>query len=158
MGPHHIYGEGGESVQNWKNEAIRELTLMEQRRLAAEGLRLRIRWLDNDAVSLAGGGGNSVPVKGGGNRQEQRLCAFLDKKAELEEEERGLREMVEHTERCLAGLPERERLVLECFYCRGLERGSAVCKLERELYCSRSEVYRIRDRALVKMALMLGIM
>jgi DNA-directed RNA polymerase specialized sigma subunit len=135
---------------------VKELQLLEQRRMAVKGYDIQIRQLDSDAESLSGRGYGSTPVRGGGNRQEERLVRWLDKKDKLVRERAGLAELVEHTEECLARLPERERAVLDAFYLSGLPRYEAVKQLEAQLYCGRSEVYRIRERALIKMAAMLG--
>ena len=144
------------TVQKWMKRAVEDLQLMEQRKLAIGALNIRIRRLEADMVSLTGAGGGKTPVKGGGNRQEQRLATFIDRKRQLEQAEQGLRELVEHTEKCLQSLPDKERAVLSAFYLSNLSRTEAVRKLEQELYVSEATVYRIRERALVSLALMLG--
>lgn len=144
------------TVQKWMKRAVEDLQLMEQRKLAIGALNIRIRRLEADMVSLTGAGGGKTPVKGGGNRQEAKWCAWLDRKQKLEAEERGLRELVEHTEKCLQSLPDKERAVLSAFYLSNLSRTEAVRKLEQELYVSEATVYRIRERALIQFSYMMG--
>ena len=143
-------------MELWKKRAIDDLMLLEVRRQAAEGVRIRIRQLEADAVSLSAVSYSTIPTRGGGNRQEQRLCAMMAKKERLERERDNLISIVEYTEACLARLPDRERAVLSAFYLNRLSRGEAVRKLERELYVSEATVYRIRERALTTLAMMMG--
>ena len=97
-----------------------------------------------------------APIRGGGNAQERKLCAYLDRKRKLEQEEKELRELVEHTKRALESLPARERAVLVAMYMRGLDRGAAVRRLEETLYVCRASVYRVRDKGLASMAYRMG--
>ena len=129
---------------------------MEVREQAAAGIRLQMRELEKDVISVGGIDTAKAPIKGGGNAQERRLCQYLDRKTKLEQRERELREMVEHTKRALESLPARERAVLVTMYMRNLDRGAAVRRLEETLYVCRATVYRIRDRALYLMAYRMG--
>lgn len=143
-------------VQFWMAETIKTLQLLEQRKMAIGALNIQIRGLDADVASLSGRGYGSTPVQGGGNRQEERLARWIDKKARLERERDKLVAIVEHTEECLARLPERERAVVTAFYLSNISRCEAVRKLEQELYVSEATVYRLREKALTVLAMMMG--
>ena len=140
----------------WMERALTDLEQLEQRRLAVDGLGVQIRQLEADAASLPGVRCDSVPVRGGGNKQERRLCALVESKQKLEREQASLRELVAHTERALKSLPEKERITLTELYTKDKYRGEAVRELEERLHVGRSEVYRIKDQALRQFALRMG--
>ena len=143
-------------MEHWQAKTIRELQLLESRKMAIGAYNIQIKRLDNDIEALSGVSYGSTPVQGGGNKTEARLARWLDRKARLERERAALAELVEHTEECIGRLSEREQAVLTAFYLSDLPHGEAVRKLERELYVSEATVYRLREKALVKMAAMLG--
>lgn len=138
-----------------KEDAINDLKLLEVRRIAADSLRLRRREMEVDAMSISGYGSDNTPVMGGGgNGQEQRLTASIDRCDRLRRKEVALRDMVAQTERALAALSSRHRTVLEALYVH--PRNSAIGWLQAELYLSRTQVYRVRDSALTQFGLLMG--
>ena len=140
---------------NWKDRAIDDLKLLEVRRQAVEGLRAQIAAVEADAVSLTGASGGT-PIKGGGNRQEIRLCSYIDRKDKLVAKESAMLALVKQTERALAALGKTERAVLNAFFCENRRPGEAVRELEMLEHISRSEAYRLRERALWLFAGMMG--
>ncbi len=140
-------------VQDYMERAADDIRLLETRKQAVRSLRARIRMVEADAVSLSGAGTSAAPVRGGGNRQEQRLIGMIGRKEKLEKQERAMRDMVTQTERALYKLTADERQVLLWFYLPGR---IAVRQMQERLHMSRAGVYRFRDRALEKFAGMMG--
>lgn len=136
--------------------AVTDLQLLEIRRQAAEGLRAQIAMVEADILSLSGVSYSKTPIRGGGNQQEQRLCAYIDRKSGLEAKEKAMHKLVRHTERVLNSLGEPKRTVLVTFYCRGLRPGEAVRRLEGELHMAQASIYRIRERGLWEFACQMG--
>lgn len=143
-------------MRYWMERAITDLQLLEQRRMAIKGLALQIQQEDADAASLSGVSFDKAPSRGGGNKQEQRMCAILKSKQELERRQATLQALVDHTELALSSLPEREREVLTEMYTKQQHRGDTVRRLENKLYISAPSIYRIRERALRQFALRMG--
>ena len=143
-------------MERWKQRAITDIQLLEERERAADGLLVQIRELEADNVGVSGIDTRKVPVQGGGNAQERRLAAYLDRKTKLEAKERALRELAKHTRRVLGSLQLPERVVLTTLYCSGQRRGDAVCSLEFQLHMSRATIYRLRERALWNFAYGMG--
>ena len=139
----------------WKDRAIDDLKLLGVRRQAVEGLRAQIADVEADAVNLTGSSGGT-PIKGGGNRQEKKLCTYIDRKMELEAKESLLRLQVRQTERALAALGKTERAVLVTCFCEGQRPGKAIRELEGRLHMSQATIYRVRERALYNFAYIAG--
>ena len=143
-------------MERWKQRAVTAIQLLEVRERAADGLLVQIRELEADNVGVSGIDTRKVPVQGGGNAQERRLAAYLDRKATLEAKERALREQVKHTRCVLDSLPLPERVVLTTLYGSDQRRGDAVRSLEFQLHMSQASIYRLRERALWAFAYGMG--
>lgn len=137
-----------------KEDAIRELKLLEVRRVAADSLRLRRRELEVDTMLPPGLACGSGAVMGGGSRREEWLSDAIDRCDAMHRREVVLRDLVAQTERALAALSPRHRTVLEALYVH--PRNSAINWLQAELYLSRTQVYRVRDDALTRFGLLMG--
>ncbi|MBE6778321.1 MAG: hypothetical protein E7541_02940 [Ruminococcaceae bacterium] len=129
-----------------KEQAIRELKLLEVRRMAADSLRLRRRVLEADALGLADRDERTAATS------QAWLCGRCDR---LQQQEALLREQVTQTERVLASMPSRQRTVLEALYVH--PRQNPIRWLQDTLYVSRTQVYRIREEALTRFSLLLGL-
>lgn len=116
-----------------------QLRLLHPRRFAADRLRLRRREVETDAIRLVE------------KRYAEPVVVIC---ARLREQERALRDTVELIERMLDALPLPQSTVLRAMFVDG--RDDAVPWLLAQLHVSRSQLYRIRDRALDKMATMMG--
>ncbi len=121
---------------------VRELTNIKVRRFAADSLRLRRRELETDALCLVSG--ERIP-------EPSPIVAC----AHLRQREEALRATVAHVERALDALPLPQNTILRAMYVD--EREGAVAWLVANLHVSRSSLYRTRDRALTKLADMLGV-
>lgn len=73
-----------------------------------------------------------------------------------EKRKKALESHLRHVEQALAALGEDERTVLEVFFCFSLRPAAAVVRLQGELNVGRSEIYRIRERALWEFAVCMG--
>lgn len=143
-------------MRDYLRRAADDVATLEAKRAAIEDVRDQIAMIEAEMCSARGTGYGSAPVAGGGNRQEQRLCAYIDRKIKLEERERELKVHVRRVERAMKDLNDQEQRVIDAMYCRGTSKGTAVRRLEEELYVSTATIYRIRERALWKIACRLG--
>ena len=116
-------------VKEWERRAIEHLAMLPIRQQAVQGMQIKAQM----APSLA------------------------DRKV-IEKERAQLLKLIKHTERALDQLPEQGKRVLLLMYSGHLAPGAAVIKAEEELHCGRSEVYRIRERAIVEFAQRMGEM
>lgn len=138
-----------------KEDAIRDLKLLEVRRIAADSLRLRRRELELDTMGPAGYTGRTAAVMGGsGATREEWLSDAIDRCDAMRRREMVLRDLVAQTERALAVLSPRHRTVVEALYVH--PRNNPIGWLQAELYLSRTQVYRIRDDALERFGLLMG--
>ena len=122
-------------------QVIEELTRLRVRQFAADSLRLRRRELETDALRLVA--------------DEQPQPSPMVACAHLRWQEESLRATVAHIERALDALPLPQNTILRAMYVD--EREGAVAWLVANLHISRSSLYRTRDRALTRMAEMLGV-
>ncbi len=137
-----------------KEAAIRELKLLEVRRMAADSLRLRRRELEVDALAPGGYRYDNTPVMGGGSDPQERLINTIDRCDTLQKKETALREMVAQTERAISALLPRHRTVLDALYVH--PKSNPITWLQAHLYLSRTQVYRVREEALTQFAMLMG--
>ncbi len=126
---------------NARNQrVVQELTLLRVRQYAADSLRLRRREIETDALRLV----DEPP-----DRSAMAACA------RLRGQEEALRATVTHTERMLDALSLPQNTVLRALYVD--EREGAVEWLQAQLHISRSQLYRVRDKALTRLGAMMGV-
>lgn len=118
-----------------QQQVVRELSRLRMRQFAADSLRLRRREIETDAIRLVG---------------EPPDTAAMVVCARLRGQEEALRATVAHTERMLDALPLPQNTVLRAMYVD--EREGAIEWLQAQLHISRSQLYRVRDRALARLA------
>lgn len=143
-------------MRDYLRRAADDVATLAVKKMALESVRTQIAMLEAEACSTRGVGYKSTPVSGGGNRQEQKWCAYIDRKTKYEDRERVMVAKIAKIERALQSLSDQERTVLDALYCHGTPKGEAVRKLERALHVSSATVYRIRERALWQLACRLG--
>ena len=81
----------------------------------------RIAEIEERMLSL-GGGGADAPVKSSGtNKQEEKLCACIDEKNELQKTLEARLKKKEYIEEGLSRLNEDELKILDIFYMQGLK-------------------------------------
>jgi len=135
---------------NYKDWLIPELKALESWRASLANVPDQIEELERSAVSLRPAAYDSTPVLGGGNRREDALIANIAERERLAEGLRITETRVRRLDRALAALNAQERHVLEYFYID--RRRNAVELLMFELGYEKSQVYRIKDDALLHLA------
>ncbi len=133
-------------------QAKKDLSELETKRQAVEGLRVQIQQLDADMVAASELG----YIVAGEKEPSAKMKALMDEKRVLCEKEKAVRAHLRHVDHVAAALDEQEWLALKLFFCRGLKPGQAVRRLEDRLHISRSEVYRLREVALWHFACRMG--
>ena len=113
----------------------------------------RIAEIEERMLSL-GGGGADAPVKSSGtNKQEEKLCACIDEKNELQKTLEARLKKKEYIEEGLSRLNEDELKILDIFYMQGLKYHEALEKSIVVTHMSESVIDRTRRRALRKYSL-----
>ena len=135
---------------DWIIPRLREL---EQERAALHNIPERILVLEMAFDGLKAANTDSDRVSGGENHREEAMLANIAERDELKRNLEITRREVEQVDAALAELSQEERLVLDRFYIRR-EHGH-VDRLCEELNMEKSQVYNIKNRALVKLARML---
>ena len=140
---------------NWKKEAENDLKNLEARRAAVENMAEKIEILEDKYVSMKGLS-NDTPVMGGQSQMEFHLINNIVERERLKNNISVVRRLIEMTEKGLAGLDERQRMVLDGFF---IHRASDyIDRLCSALYIEKSQLYRIKDEAIYRFTLtMYGI-
>ncbi len=134
----------------WQDFAIDELKKFRSRQAALLNLEDRIKELHTQFVSL-GGNSNSVPVMGGHPQIEDKLLNNIVSRDELKNNYKTVKRSVDRVSRGLEVLDEREKQILDGFYiCRTLDYADRLCD---KLCVEKSQLYRIKDKALYKFTL-----
>ena len=133
---------------NWKNEAIIDLKNYPLRKESLQNIRQQLAALTEEAQSIRGALSDSTPVQGGESRQENRLLDNLVKRERLKITYHAAKRLVVLVEKGLAGLDEREKLIVEKFYIYP-RKGAADC-LAQDFGCDKRHVYRLCDTALYR--------
>lgn len=130
---------------------IPELRQLEARRAAIKSMSRRILLLESQYGALRGISYDGDPVQGGEeNKAEAALLANIAERQELGRKLKQTRELVSLTEDALAGLTETDRVVLDHFFIN--RKKGHVETLEEELHVERTQVYRLRNSALIEFA------
>lgn len=135
---------------DWIIPRLRDL---EQEREALVNIPERIRTLELAFAGLRASGTEGDVVSGGENHREEAMLANIAERDELKRNLVIARREVDQVDGVLAKLSQEERLVLDRFYIHR-EQGH-VDRLCEELNMEKSQVYNVKNRALVKLARML---
>lgn len=135
---------------DWIIPRLRDL---EQERAALKNIPERILVLEMAFDGLKAANTDGTVVSGGENHREEAMLANIAERDELKRNLEITRREVEQIVAALANLSQEERLVLERFYIHR-EQGH-VERLCEELNMEKSQVYNIKNRALVRLARML---
>lgn len=133
---------------NWKASAESDLRTYNYRRQSLESIQERITALKATQDGLRAAASDSEPVKGGTSRHEDKLINCIVEIERLKINYAAANRLVKLTEKGLLGLSEEEMEVLDAFYITGSER--CVDVLRERLGYEKSQIYRIRERALYK--------
>lgn len=132
----------------YKEWLIEDLRNLEKNRFSITQMREELETLEAEYASIKATNYDKQP--GGATTQEDRLLTAIAKKDELEADLKATALHVEDMDRLLECLEYDDRRVVTLMFVQR-ERG-AVQKLMEELGYEKSQVYRLRDRALRNLA------
>jgi ArpU family phage transcriptional regulator len=138
---------------NWKNEAVNDLSTYTRRKESLVNIKQQIEAINMQLTSIRSSASDSGPVMGGVSQYEDRILDNIVKRDRLMLTYRATREIVKLIEKGIAGLDERERLLLDRFYIHRAKGN--VEQLMSELDYERSRVYQIKDEALYKFTIVM---
>lgn len=137
---------------DWKTIAIEALKAYPARKAAIASMPEEIRMLDERMTAPRGGASaDSIPVREGGNRYEDRLLTDIAKKAEMEKALGRAKIETARVEEALGKLTDEQRLLLDRFYMNRTK--DYIDRLCDELGYERSQVYKKKDDALYEFTL-----
>jgi hypothetical protein len=133
---------------DWSYIAVQRLKDYESRKEALTNIREKIKILEEQFTSIRSATTDETPVQGSGSRREDMLIANITKREELAVNYTLAKREVALTERGLAVLSDEEKLILERFFIN--KERDHIERLCEELYISKTELYRRKDRAIRK--------
>lgn len=131
---------------DWKSEAIEKLRQYEAKRQAIENIPIQIAEIESAMTSIRSAQIDSVPVKGGISKYEDKMLSLIVQKEELQRCLERARLWVSMVDHAMGVLDQDERKVLDRLYIAG-ERG-AVGRLADECFVDVRTVHRWKDAAL----------
>ena len=136
---------------NYKRDLIDELRALPHRKASIENLKERISILKMQLEAIRAASTDAEPVSGGGtNKREDAMINNLYEQMVRKNDLRVTEAQVKLLEENIAKLLPNERLVLERFYVIGEK--NAVTRLMNDLGYEKSQIYRIKDKALANLA------
>lgn len=133
---------------NWKNEAINDLITYARKKESLTSMKQQIEAINMQLTSIRGAASDTEPVMGGVGQYEDRILDNIVKRDRLVLTYRATEQLVNLIEKGIAGLDQRERLVLDLFYIHRAKGN--VERLMGELRYEQSRVYQIKNEALYK--------
>ena len=129
---------------------IPRLRNLEAERRALVNIPDRIKALEISFGAIRAVATDGEPVSGGTSRREELLLENIAERDELKHNLRITRAEVRQVENALNSLSPEEKTVIDKFYInRPQNHVESLCQ---ELHIERTQVYRIKDQALIKMA------
>ena len=133
---------------NWQKEAINDLRNYRQRKQSLENMAERRAALEDRFKSIRCVSTDAEPVQGGGSRMEDSLINNIVERDRLYWTMQATQRLVDLTEKGLAGLDNRQRMVLEKFY---VDRPQGYIDWLCDYLCvEQAQVYREKDDALYR--------
>lgn len=134
---------------NWCVFAIQRLKDYNDRLEAVESLTEQIKKLEENFTAIRSATTDSTPVQGGNeNKREQALIQNIAIREELKKNLDIVKHEIAITEKGLAALTKDEKTILTRFYIDNSK--GYVDRLCDELFVSKTELYRQKDKALKK--------
>lgn len=134
---------------NWCVFAIQRLKDYNDRLEAADNLTEQINKLEGDFTAIRSASTDGTPVQGGNeNKLEQALIQNIATREELKKNLDFVKHEIAITEKGLAALTKEEKNILTRFYIDNSK--GYVDRLCDELFVSKTELYRQKDKALKK--------
>ena len=138
---------------DWKRETEETLRTYAPRKASLQRSAELIRVLEEQLVSIRSATADGSPVQGGGSRREDAILDNIAQREELARARRTTARWLAVVDSALAELTPEERLILDRFYIHR-QRGAAE-RLQEELHLEKTHVYRKKDAALHRFALLL---
>lgn len=107
----------------------------------------KIRALNAKMTAVGSASADRIPLKGGGSRQEERLCAAIDRKTIAENGLRRAQEYLDEITPAWERLSDEERYLLEKRYIDHGE-GNGIRDIMKEYHIQKTEAYDRCSRAL----------
>ena len=136
---------------NWKTSAESDLRTYNIRRQSLDNIQERITALKATQDGLRAVAADSEPIKGGTSKYEDKLINSIVEIERLKLNYVAANRLVKLIEKGMEGLSEEEREVVDAFYITATER--CVDVLRERLGYEKSQIYRIREKALYKFTL-----
>lgn len=133
---------------DWSYVAVQRLRDYESRKEALTNIREKMKMLEEQFTSICSATTDETPVQGSGNRREDMLIANISKREELAVNYSLAKREVMLTEKGLSVLTDEEREILERFFIN--KERDHIERLCEELFISKTELYRRKDKALRK--------
>jgi len=133
---------------DYRKFAMDELRHIEELRAAERICRDRLLELRESLHSIKSPALETEPVKGGGNKTEERWLNIIAAQMDEEKRLRNVRRRIKRFDVAWAVLSERDQLVLTVWYIEGGSFDRAE-KLSNREGCGRATAFRWRDEALI---------
>lgn len=131
---------------NWKNEAINDLGKLRKQENALANIPEQIKALQGDLVSCKVACTDRSPVQGGGSVYEDNILNNIVKREKLKTNFDIVSKQVMNVHAALSKLDEKGLRVLEVLVID--RQGNGVNRLMQEMNYEKSQVYRLKDKAL----------
>lgn len=135
---------------NYKDWIIPELKALEAKQAAVQRIPEKIKALEIKAGAIKATSFDKDIVDGGENTREEMLLANIAERTELEKNLQATLIEIQGLQAALAELDKDERFVLDKFFIHRKYNACETCCAE--LNVEKSQVYRIKDKALVNIA------
>ena len=132
---------------NWKTVAIEKLKRYSLQKTSIVTIPEEIAVLESEAVSIKGATTEGTPVKGGGNRREDRLLDNIVEREELKRQLERNKKTIEIIDRGLATLSREDKHILQQMYISG-EKGCKERLMEELGLSEESSLYKKANKAL----------
>lgn len=137
---------------NYKKWLIEDLRDLERLRFSLGQIEAELETLDAEETAIRATDYDKIPGGSGVNTQEDRLLTVIAKRDELQANLTATKRHVADMDRLLAGLDADELRVIQVMYLPGEKY--AVSRLTDELGYEAAQIYRLRERALARLAQM----
>ena len=129
---------------------IPELKNLQAKKEALNNIPERIKTLEMSFTAIKATCTDAVHVQGGTNQREEMLLSNIAEREKLKNNLEVTQREVDLMEEALKTLSNDERLVIERFYVH--RERYFVDTLSEELQLEKSQIYRIKDSALINLA------
>ena len=129
---------------NYKKWLIEDLQELETLRFACESMRKDLGSIDAEISAIEAGGKDA--------EREEWLLDARARWMDISENLKATEMHVANMDRLLGQLPEDERTAVRCLYVD--KQAGGLFEAMEQLHCEKTQVYRIKDRAIMRLARM----